>query len=110
MAVLTPQKYRVRSPKKRTYFVEAMQFVGSNVEAMAVYQWVEANTAGSFDVNSPMDPIPTSGVSIDAATGQMVIATKTGIIPVALGDWVIKLVNGEFTAMNSVDFHDTYVK
>jgi hypothetical protein len=110
MSVHTPEKFKVRAAKKRPYTVEAMRFVGSNVDAIAVYQWVEENTSGSFDVNSMRDPIPSNGVSIDAGTGQMVVATKTGLMAVELGDWVIKLVNGEFTVMSNRDFHDTYSK
>lgn len=103
-----PIIFRVR--KNTKHRVEAMQFGASNTEAMAVYQWIERNSAGSFDVNAPMDPLPTSGVSIDASNGKMVIATRTGIIPVDLGDWVVKLTNGEFNAFDRRSFHDTYVR
>ena len=110
MSIPTPEKYNVRAPKKRLYSVEAMRFDQGSAKAMAVYQWIEENTGGSFDVNTPTDPIPTSGVSIDAGTGHMVIATKLGIRDVELGDWVVRLTNGEFTTFDDQSFHDTYVK
>ena len=84
-----------------------MLFDGSTADTMAVYQWIERNTQGSFDVNSD-DPVPASGVSIDAATGFMVIATLEGVMQVKIGDWVIKGVAGEFYPCKSDIFDATY--
>ena len=35
--------------RKKPVVIEAMQLVGTNAEIHAVYQWIEANTLGSFD-------------------------------------------------------------
>jgi hypothetical protein len=93
--------------RKKPIEVEAMLFDGSTADTMAVYQWIERNTQGSFDVNSD-DPVPASGVSIDAATGFMVIATLEGVMQVKIGDWVIKGVAGEFYPCKSDIFDATY--
>lgn len=74
---------------------EAMLHDGDTADMMAVYQWVEANTQGSFD---PFSVATTgSGVSIDPATGQMMISTVNGVIFVKKGEWVINLGDGQFT-------------
>ena len=38
--------------RKKPVVIEAMQLVGTNAEFHAVYQWIEANTLGSFDYMS----------------------------------------------------------
>jgi len=101
--VNTPTKYR-----KRPVVIEAMHFAGDTYDTVPVYQWVEANTQGSFDVNDPTAPVPASGVSIDAATGFMVIATLEGVMQVKLGDYVIKGVQGEFYPCKPDIFEATY--
>lgn len=58
-----PTKYR-----KKPVVIEARQLVGTNAEFHAVYQWIEANTLGSFEPMSVIEgrtPCPASGVSID---------------------------------------------
>ena len=35
--------------RKKPVVIEAMQLVGTNAEFLAVYQWIEANTLGSFE-------------------------------------------------------------
>lgn len=102
------RKFRPSKFKKKPVEVEAMHFVGDNMALMDVYQWIEQNTQGSFDVNNPTAPIPASGVSIDAATGFMVIATLEGVMQVKVGDWVIRGVNGEFYPCKPDIFEKTY--
>ena len=82
-----------------------------NLQATAVYQWVESNTAGSFE---PMDciegrePWPESGVTIDPRDGRMVISTLEGGHWVEPGDYVIRGVAGEFYPCKPGIFHQTY--
>lgn len=102
-----PMKFR----KKPLLVIEAMLFDGSTAEgAHDVYRWVEENTQGSFDVNDPEAPVPASGVSIDAATGFMVIATLEGVMQVKPGDYVIRGVQGEFYPCRGDIFAATYEK
>jgi hypothetical protein len=93
--------------RKKPVVIEARRYDNSFVEAFAVYQWVESQV-GSFDVNSPDDPIPNAGVSIDASDGSMVIATLEGLMKVSPGDYVIKGVQGEFYPCKPDIFHETY--
>src|SRR5690606_15607270 len=68
-------------------------------ECHAVYQWIEANTAGSFeplDVIEGRKPYPASGVSIDPRDGRLIISTLEGLHWADLGDWIIRGVQGEF--------------
>ena len=99
--VLTWGRYR-----KKPVVVEAMQLVGTNAETHAVYQWIEANTQGSFDPLS--EEIPASGVSIDPATGFFLIATLEGVMQAKPGDWIIRGVQGEFYPIRSDIFEATY--
>ena len=99
--VLTWGRYR-----KKPVVVEAMQLVGTNAETHAVYQWIEANTQGSFD--SLSEEIPASGVSIDPATGFFLIATLEGVMQAKPGDWIIRGVQGEFYPIKSDIFEATY--
>lgn len=100
-------KYNVpRKVTKRPITVEAMHFAGTSADTHAVYQWVEANTAGSFEPYT--DPPPASGVSINPETGEMMIATLEGIMHASLGDWVIRGVKGEFYPCKPDVFEATY--
>lgn len=99
--------------RKKPVVIEARQLAGSTAEVHAVYQWVEANTLGSFDVNQLwIDPEnftwPESGVSIDARDGRMVIATLEGGHWANYGDWIIKGVAGEFYPCRDDIFRQTY--
>lgn len=92
--------------RKMPVVVEARQLAGSNGDMHAVYQWIEANTQGSFD---PLDDqVPASGVSIDPATGFMLIATLEGVMQAKPGDWIIRGVQGEFYPIKPDIFADTY--
>ena len=92
--------------RKKPVVIEAWQFVGTNAEINAVYQWIEANTQGSFDPLS--EEIPASGVSIDPATGFLLIATLEGVMQAKPGDWIIRGVQGEFYPIKDSIFRETY--
>ena len=94
--------------RKKPVEIEARQLIGSNADFHAVYLWVEENTQGSFDVNDPDAPTPASGVSIDAATGFMVIATLEGVMQAKPGDYVIQGIQGEFYPCKPDIFEATY--
>lgn len=92
--------------RKKPVEVEAMQLVGDNADIHAVYLWVESNSQGSFDPDD--DELPGSGVSIDPATGFMLIATLEGIMQAKPGDWIIRGVQGEFYPCKPDIFEATY--
>lgn len=101
--------------RKKPVTIEAVQFRHdlTGPEAHSIYQWIERNTAGSFNVNELWtDPEnftwPESGVSIDARDGRMVIATLEGGHWVDLDDWIIRGVNGEFYPCKPDVFAKTY--
>lgn len=93
---------------KKPVTIEAMLYGPSPAEGMEVYHWVEENTVGSYDTNNPDAPVPASGVSIDAGTGCMVIATLEGEMHVSPGDWVIRGIHGEFYPCKPEIFEATY--
>lgn len=101
-----PKYNTPRKVTKRPVTVEAMHFAGTSADTHAVYQWVEANTAGSFEPYT--NPPPTSGVSINPETGEMMIATLEGIMHASLGDWIIRGVKGEFYPCKPDVFEATY--
>ena len=105
----TPKKFR-----KKPVTVEAMRLEGTAGETMEVYRWIEENTAsGSYDTNARDEngerlPVPASGVSIDASTGFLVIATLEGEMTAKPGDWIIRGVAGEFYPCKPDIFAATY--
>lgn len=104
----TPMKFR-----KKPVIIEAMRLEGTAGETMEVYRWVEENTAGSYDTNARDEDgrlltTPGSGVSIDAATGFLVIATLEGEMTAKPGDWIIRGVAGEFYPCKPDIFAATY--
>jgi hypothetical protein len=94
--------------RKKPVEIEAMQLVGTTAEMMSVYHWVEANTQGSYDTNASNGEVPASGVSINAGTGFMVIATLEGEMQANPGDWIIRGVQGEFYPCKPDIFNATY--
>lgn len=92
--------------RKKPVVIEAAQLVGTESEVHGVYQWIEKNTQGSFDPYT--EEVPASGVSIDPATGFMLIATLEGVMQAKPGDYVIKGVNGEFYPCKPDIFEKTY--
>lgn len=90
---------------KRPVTVEAARLEGSNAHTHAIYQWVESHV-GSF--NPDMTPPPTSGISIDPSTGNIMIATLEGIMTASMGDWIIRGIHGEFYPCKHEIFTATY--
>lgn len=86
--------------------IEARQFAGSPGDMHGVYQWIEQNTQGSFDPLA--DEVPGSGVSIDPATGLLLIATLEGVMQAKPGDWIIRGIEGEFYPCKPDIFEKTY--
>ena len=95
---------------KKPVEIEAMQ--NTRAQYMDVYQWIERNTLGSFDMTEyegdGAPEHPASGVSIDPTDGRMVISTLEGMHWVDLGDWVIRGVAGEFYPVKPEIFAETY--
>jgi hypothetical protein len=94
--------------RKKPVEIEARQIAGATAEMMDVYLWVEANTQGSFEPYA--DELPGSGVSIDPATGFMLIATLEGVMQAKPGDYIIQGVQGEFYPCKPDIFEATYEK
>lgn len=94
--------------RKKPVVIEARRLAGTPFEIHDVYLWVEANTQGSYDTNDDGEPVPESGVSIDARTGFMVIATPEGEMQVKPGDYIIRGVQGEFYPCKPDIFEQTY--
>ena len=97
--------------RKRPVIIEAMQLVGTTAEWLSVYQWVEANTLGSFEPMAVIEgrvPYPASGVSIDPRDGRLIISTLEGLHWADPGDWIIRGVKGEFYPCKSDIFADSY--
>lgn len=98
--------------RQKPVVVKAMQFAGTTPDLHDVYCWVE-ELVGSFDVNHiavyPEVPeVHTRGVSIDAGTGQMVIATVYGIIPVREGDWVVCFEDDRLSVWPEASFEHSF--
>lgn len=82
------------------------QLYAANAKAMDIYKWVETNTQGSFDPYGT--EVPASGVSIDPATGFMLIATLEGVMQAKPGDWIIRGTQGEFYPCKPDIFAESY--
>lgn len=91
--------------RKKPVVVDAMQFTDCDEHtAYDVYCWA-ADHVGTFQ---PYGDPPSQGVSIDPATGTMLIATLEGVMTVKLGDWIIRGVKGEFYPCKPGIFDETY--
>ncbi|NCD23920.1 MAG: hypothetical protein EOL90_13435 [Spartobacteria bacterium] len=92
--------------RKKPVVIEAMQLTGGTAQWHDVYQWIERNTQGSFDPLAA--EVPASGVSIDPATGFVLIATLEGVMQAKPEDWIIRGVQGEFYPCKPDIFAATY--
>ncbi len=92
--------------RKKPVVIEARQLAGTSAEVLDVYQWIERNTQGSFDPLAA--EVPASGVSIDPATGFVLIATLEGVMQAKPEDWIIRGVQGEFYPCKPDVFAATY--
>lgn len=93
--------------RKKPVVVEARQLVGTTSDIHEVYLWVESHV-GPYETNSPDKEVPIKGISIDAETGFIVIATLEGEMTAKIGDWIIKGVAGEFYPCKPEIFEATY--
>jgi hypothetical protein len=91
--------------RKKPVVIEARQLDGTSKDH-DVYLWVEANSQGSFNPDDMV--LPANGVSIDPATGFMLIATLEGVMQAKPGDWIIQGVAGEFYPCKPDIFEATY--
>ena len=97
--------------RKLPITVQAAQLTGDTAHDLAIYQWIEDNTLGSFDPLKVLEgrvPVPASGVSIDPATGHLLVATTEGVMHAPRGWWIIRGVAGEFYACDPAVFAATY--
>ena len=92
--------------RKKPVIIEARQLAGGPAQWNDVYQWIERNTQGSFDPLAA--EVPASGVSIDPATGFVLIATLEGVMQAKPEDWIIRGVQGEFYPCKPDIFAATY--
>lgn len=100
--------------RKKPVVIEARRLVGTEVEMFDIYQWIEANTLGSFEPMQFIEPdgemplYPASGVSIDPRDGRIIIATLEGLHWADLGDYIIQGVQGELYPCKPDIFEATY--
>ena len=96
----------MRRYRKKPVVDEAATLTGTLPNDHDIYLWVEANTQGSYDPYST--EVPATGVSIDPATGFMLIATLEGVMQAKPGDYIIRGVQGEFYPCKPEIFEQTY--
>lgn len=109
----TPKKYT-----KKPVTIEAIQFVGSSMDAIDVFQWFKENNY-PWLVGDALDPDslrirgekgrPTRGIWINPDGGNLMIRTLEGDMKVSRGDYIIKGVKGEFYPCKPDIFEQTYV-
>jgi hypothetical protein len=85
--------------------IEAMQLKGNGQADMDVYRWVEDAVGGL----GPIEILEQKeGVSVDPATGFMMLATSEGMVYVSPGYWVIRYPKGNFDKCEPDVFEATY--
>lgn len=109
----TPKKYT-----KKPVTIEAIQFVGSSMDAIDVSQWFKENNY-PWLVGDALDPDslrirgekgrPTRGIWINPDGGNLMIRTLEGDMKVSRDDYIIKGVKGEFYPCKPDIFEQTYV-
>lgn len=112
----TPRRFR-----KKPVEIEAMRFAPPPSHAHALTTWMERNLY-PFLIGNALEPEtlrypdqiesdnsrPDKGIYIDPATGELMIRTLEGDMRVAVGDWVIRGVQGEFYPCKPDIFLATY--
>ena len=111
-----PSHYR-----KKPVIIEAMRFEGPPSKAHALTSWMDANLYVGLigDATDPEslrypdqvegDPSrPDKGWYIDPATSELMIRTLEGDMRTAVGDYVIRGVQGEFYPCKPDIFDATY--
>ena len=90
--------------------VNARQFLGGGAgptggvtpdatsESHAIYKWVKRN----------IKDVPGASISIDPATGQLVIGNYDCTYHVSLYDWVVQGENGRFFVLSDAEFRARY--
>lgn len=109
----TPKKYT-----KKPVTIEAIQFVGSSMDAIDVFQWFKENNY-PWLVGDALNPDslhirgekgrPTRGIWINPDGGNLMIRTLEGDMKVSRDDYIIKGVKGEFYPCKPDIFEQTYV-
>lgn len=109
----TPKKYT-----KKPVTIEAIQFVGSSMDAIDVFQWFKENnypwlvgdalTPDSLRIRGEKGR-PTRGIWINPDGGNLMIRTLEGDMKVSRDDYIIKGVKGEFYPCKPDIFEQTYV-
>lgn len=87
-----------RTFRKKPVEIQAMQLIGDNATLASAYAWVESHVGSTKPLCDYADdePIPSKGVSIDPATGNLEIFTLEGVMQASYGDYIIQSVQGEF--------------
>ncbi|QGJ89047.1 hypothetical protein PBI_UNTOUCHABLE_2 [Gordonia phage Untouchable] len=104
----------IKNYTKKPVTIKAVQFKEGmeSRDYHEIYVWIEENTDGTFDVNKliedPNYKCPSSGVSIDARDGRMVIASLEGLMWVDMNDWIIQGIKGEFYPCKPDIFEGSY--
>lgn len=91
--------------RKKPVIVEAMQLTGFGPHDIEVYMWAENYVGGFGPVTLRGE---SKGISVDSATGFMLIATPKGVIEAEPGDYIVRGVTGDFRPMKSDIFRATY--
>ena len=110
--MVTPKKY-----KKKPVEIEAIQFVGSSMDAIDVVEWLKKNDY-HWLVGDVMDPDslrirgeegkPTQGIWINPDGGWMMIRTMDVDMKVSRGDYIVKDAKGVFYPCKPDVFEQTY--
>lgn len=100
----------IKKYKKKPVIIEAMQLIGSSSDFHAVYQWVESHVGSTKPPQdySEDEPYPGQGVTIDPATGCMLVWTLEGVMTAKPGDYIIRGIQGEFYPCKPDIFADSY--
>lgn len=87
--------------------VEACPFDGETSDLMACVAWVQENGYVWYDM---FTPAPARGVTIDPATGFLIIINRDGrTMSAEKGQhWLVKGVDGSIITMPADEFNATY--
>jgi len=87
--------------RKKPVIIEAVQWTGSNPCEIQEF-------AGSAAIIASYDPIDDMGVFVGRNRFELSIQTLEGEMKAAIGDYIIKGVNGEFYPCKEEIFEKTY--
>lgn len=97
----------IKTFRKKPVEIQAVKFEGGALNASYIIDWILANDSTARYVDAQFIETP-EGFIAEAIREHIAIDTLEGTMRAAVGDWIIRGVQGEFYPCKPDIFKDTY--